>query len=196
MNALPPSYSQSIPSDITKPGDIDTIHDTNTIHEADTVHDTYIVHQVDSSLSLIIDPTTLQVGFDQSCFDGLDELLIYDPLEAFTEACWLDAVGHSSSSMRVSTPTQSLSKPTVRRKPLPPVTPITRERDAHVDESLSYYKEERVSMSPVGYEVISSTSPPPSEQISPWSVSKIHLIAYLNVYFAELCSPTVFSRKC
>jgi len=187
MNALPTSpRAQSIPSDILKADDTDTGDiDTDTA-------DTDTVFEANPSLSLVLDPTTLEVGFDQSCFDGLDDLLLHHPFEAFTEACWLDAVGPSS---RVTTPTQFLNTPTGRRKlPSPPVTnPLPQKCDADVDESWPHYKEERISMSTIGIEITYSASPLSSEQKSPWSVSKIHLIAHLIPILRDdalpLCSP-------
>lgn len=142
VNTLPtPSYAQSIPSDISQLGDTDTVHEIDSMHEADP------------SLSTILDPTTLEVGFDQSCFDGLDHLLIHHPFEAFAQAFWLDAVAPPSPSLRASTPSQILNKPTGSRKlpPLPLTIPILEEPEVNVDES--YH--------------------PCSAPRSPWSVSKI-----------------------
>ena len=108
MNALSHTRSQSIPSDVTKP-DNDTFRETVTIHhETNAIHedDAITVDEAHLLLSSILDRTTIAAGFDKSCFDGLDELVIHDPFEAFAEICWLDAVGHngSTSSMRVATP--------------------------------------------------------------------------------------------
>jgi len=173
-NALPPYCPQIIPSDISKSGDTDTFHDSytiheiNAIHEADAIHEANAVHEADTVYEVdieansvflsVLDPTTLAVGFDFSCFDGLDENLIHDPLEAFAEACWLDAVGASSSTVRASTPTQLLNKPVGRRKPVPVTIPIPEERE--------YHYEERAPTSPVGTGVISSASSPRPEQNS------------------------------
>ena len=199
MNALPHSRTQSIPSDISKL-DTDTFretvtihHETNAIHEleADTVDEAYLL------LSSILDPTTLQVGFDQSCFDGLDGPIIHDPFEAFTEMCWLEAIGPngSISTTRVTTPTQLLNKHTGRRK-LPSLTVTTqtpKERDGDVGRDLTYtnYDEDPISPSDIGIDFTSNASLR-SEQNLPWSVSKIHLIAHLIFLF---CGITLFSRK-
>jgi len=171
MNALPHSRSQStqsIPSDITKP-DTDTFRETVAIH-----HETNAIHEdeadpVDEAtllLSSFLDPTTLEVGFDQSCFDGLDGSVIHDPFEAFTEICWLDAVSHhgSSSTMRATTPTKLLNKPTSRRK-LPSLTittPIPKERDG-----LTYtnYDEETISSSDIRFDVTSNASLRPEQNL-------------------------------
>ena len=199
MNALPHSRPQSIPSDVTKP-DNDTFRETVTIHdhhetnaipedEADTVDEANLL------LSSILDPTTLEVGFDQSCFEGLDDPVIHDPFEAFAEVCWLNAVGHnaSTSTMRASTPTQLPNKPTGRRK-LPSLTvtsPIQKERGGDVGKDLTNYNEKPISPSDIRINVTSSTSPRPEQNLL-WSVSKIHLIAHLISLF---CGITLFSRK-
>jgi hypothetical protein len=156
MNALSHTRSQSIPSDITKP-DTDTFRETVTIHqETNAIHedDADTIDEGNLLLSSILDRTTLMAGFDQSCFDGLDDLIIHDPFEAFAEMCWEDAVGHNGStpSMRATTPTQQLpNKPTGRRK-LPSLSGITRistERDGDVGKDRTYtnYDEEPVSPS-------------------------------------------------
>ena len=187
MNALSHTRSQSIPSDVTKP-DNDTFRETVTIH-----HETNAIHEDDADtideahllLSSILDHTTLMAGFDKSCFDGLDDLVIHDPFEAFAEICWQDAVGHngsSSSTIRVTTPTQLLNKPTGRRK-LPSLTGVTRiskERDGDVAKDRTYtsYDEEPVSPSDVKIDVTSCASLHPEQNLR-WSVSKIHLITHL-----------------
>ena len=192
MNALPHSRTQSIPSDITKP-DTDTFRETVTIHH-DTIHedDADTIDEASLLYSSILDPTTLEVGFDHSCFDGLDGPVIHDPFEAFTEICWLDAVGHkgSTSTMRASTPTQLPHKPTGRRK-LPSLTittPIPKGRDGGVGDLTYTNYEEPISPSDIRIDVTSSASLHP-EQNSRWSVSKIHLIAHL------ICGIALFSRK-
>ena len=184
MNALPQSRTQSIPSDITKP-DTDTFRETVTIHhETNAIYeDADTVNEVDLLLSSVLDPTTLEAGFDQSCFDGLDDKVIHDPFEAFAEICWLDAVGNnrSTSAKRSTTPTQLLSNPTGRRK-LPSLTVTTRiskERDGEVAKDRTYTNqdEEPVSQSDIRSDVTSSVSPR-QEQNLLWSVSNIHLIAH------------------
>ena len=178
MNALPQSRTQSIPSDITKPDGTDTIHET--IHEPTP-------DEANPLLSSILDPTTIEAGFDQSCFDTLDELLIHDPFEAFFETCWLDAVGHNNS-MRVSTPTQLLTKPTGRRKlpPLPVTSQITEERVEDISQFLTYYTdtEEEPASLPVDRIEANPSAPPCSEQDAPWLVSKFRLIARLICLFS------------
>ncbi|KAF8802643.1 hypothetical protein BYT27DRAFT_7341300 [Phlegmacium glaucopus] len=177
MNALPTSHRvQSIPSDIPRPDDGGTNGGTDNTDSDDTdigdidTADIDTILEPNSSLSLILDPTTLEVGFDQSCFDSLDDLLLHHPFEAFTEACWLDAVGPSSPT---STPTRFPNKPTGRRKlPSPPVTnPSSEKCDPDVAESLTYYKEERISTSTIGVDITYSASPLRTEQKSPWSTT-------------------------
>jgi hypothetical protein len=179
MNALPQSCTQTVPSDITKPDGTDTIHET--IHEA-------TLDEANLLLSSILDPTTIEAGFDQSCFDTLDELLIHDPFEAFFETCWLDAVGHNKS-MRVSTPTELLTEPTGRRKlpPLPATSQITEEPVEDISQFLTYYTEEPDS-SPVDRIEANPSAFPFSEQDAPWSVSKFHLIAHLICLFCGYLS--------
>jgi len=167
MNALPQSCAQSIPSDITKPDGTDTVHGSVTTHEANMIHEA--VDEANSLLSSILDPTTLEVGFDQSCFDALDELLIYDPLEAFLDACWLDAIG-DNESIRVTTPTQWLTKPAGRRKlpPLPVTSQKPEERDGDVGQTLTHPKEElHTSPSAIRIEVTPTATQLP-EQNQPW----------------------------
>lgn len=36
----------------------------------------------------ILDSTTLEVGFDQTCLDGLTAELLYTPTNAFAQSCW------------------------------------------------------------------------------------------------------------
>jgi len=62
-----------------------------------------------SLLSMCFDPTTLDIGFDYTCLDGLDDMLLHNPMEAFAEACWEDAVRVSTHPDRTSTPTPSLT---------------------------------------------------------------------------------------
>ena len=73
-NALPHSRAQSIPSDITKTDGTDTMHEIDT----DTMHEAHVVNETNSLYSSILDPTALEFGFDQSCFDGLDDFLIHE----------------------------------------------------------------------------------------------------------------------
>ena len=78
---------QSVPTDISRP----------------------VVNGEDAAslLSTCFDPTTLDIGFDYTCLDGLDDLLLHNPMEAFAEACWEDAVRVSTNPDRTSTPTPS-----------------------------------------------------------------------------------------
>lgn len=156
-----------------------TIHETNTIHEANTMHDSDTAHEADTmDLSSILDPTTLEIGFDWSCLEGLDDFLIHDPLEAFSEACWSEAIEQNepAPSTRIATPTRLLHKPAGPRKlPSPPVArQIAEEYDGDASEILKSYREEEPTSPSIGNEVTFSASSLP-EQKSPWSVSKIHL---------------------
>lgn len=180
MNTLPHSRTQSIPSDITKP-DADTFRETVTIHhETNAIHEDEAdtVDEANLLLSSFLDPTTLEVGFDQSCFDGLDGSVIHDPFEAFTEICWLDAVAHhGSSTIRATTPTKLLNKPTSRRK-LPSLTVTTPIPKEHVGLRYTDYDEEPISSSDIKIDVTSNASLRPEQKLLR-SVSKIHLIVHL-----------------
>ncbi|KAJ6514892.1 hypothetical protein C8R47DRAFT_494711 [Mycena vitilis] len=39
-----------------------------------------------------IDRTSLDIPFDHSCFDALDEQLLYHPTQSFADVCWAEAV--------------------------------------------------------------------------------------------------------
>jgi hypothetical protein len=167
MNALPHSRTQSVPSDITKP-DTDTLRETITIH-----HETNTIHENEAAtanllFSSFLDPTTLEVGFDQSCFDDLDDLVIHDPFQAFAELCWLDAIGKNGSAptMRATTPTQLHNKPTGRRK-LSSSTVSTPKRNGKILTN-TYYDEEPVSPSDNRIDIISGASLRPEQNLL-WS---------------------------
>ncbi|RDB25165.1 hypothetical protein Hypma_007982 [Hypsizygus marmoreus] len=52
-------------------------------------------------LDAVLDRTTLDIEFDRSCLDGLDDELLYRPADAFTAMCWAEAVdeqGHPHDS--------------------------------------------------------------------------------------------------
>ncbi|CAA7260393.1 unnamed protein product [Cyclocybe aegerita] len=86
-------------------------------------------------LSSILDPTTLEVGFDASCFDGMDDLLISSPLDAYAELCWSDGVvAHSRSQSEPITfaPYRRAAAGQCRRRRMRPAF-VT--RDASSDES-------------------------------------------------------------
>jgi len=46
-----------------------------------------------------IDRTSLDIAFDRSCFDALDEQLLHHPVQSFADVCWADAV-HDISNER------------------------------------------------------------------------------------------------
>lgn len=72
----PACCSQKVPIDVLSKRE----------HDIDTVNET-TVHSL-SELALVLDPTSLEFGFDRSCLDGLDDCLAYSPVEAFKETCW------------------------------------------------------------------------------------------------------------
>jgi hypothetical protein len=125
--------SQKLPTDVSKRGDVDTL-------------------EVNLSLSAIFDPTTLDFGFDHSCFDGLDDLLVYSPMEAFSALCWTDGIHERDSSIQVpSRSTPSPSKGAGRSQNLRPLlvsSPFADESDTDSDECLTFTEESR-SHSPV-----------------------------------------------
>ncbi|KAF8161487.1 hypothetical protein B0H34DRAFT_381656 [Crassisporium funariophilum] len=91
------SASPASPCVINIPSDVPAVP-----HAPDT--DTVIQSNFD--LSSMFDPTTIGVGFDESCLNGLDDLLIHSPMDAFAEACWTEAIGSPSRrSVCASTPT-------------------------------------------------------------------------------------------
>ncbi|KAJ7931767.1 hypothetical protein B0H13DRAFT_1857735 [Mycena leptocephala] len=45
-----------------------------------------------------IDRTSLDIAFDHSCFDALDEQLLHHPTQSFADVCWADAVSDVSNA--------------------------------------------------------------------------------------------------
>ncbi|KAF9012713.1 hypothetical protein BDQ17DRAFT_721836 [Cyathus striatus] len=73
-----------------------------------------------SVLSSLFDPTTLHVGVDLTCLEGLDDELLLCPHDAFAAICWADAV-----RVRQATPVRTLapshaSTPTLAPAPAVP----------------------------------------------------------------------------
>ncbi|KAF9523867.1 hypothetical protein CPB83DRAFT_651833 [Crepidotus variabilis] len=100
---------QPIPSDVTEEDETDI----STVDERRT----------SASLSQIFDPTTLAIGFDISCLDGLDDRLIYTPKESFVDWCWSECVGTPPSETakvveECRTPTPSTLKVKLDRRSL------------------------------------------------------------------------------
>ncbi|KAF9558110.1 hypothetical protein CPC08DRAFT_709839 [Agrocybe pediades] len=90
--------SQIFPSDISRSGDSELI--------VQEVPESPVTHSY--SLPAIFDPTTIEVGFDLTCFNGLDDTLIYSPRTAFEELCWDEVVETDCdviSEVPASTPT-------------------------------------------------------------------------------------------
>ncbi|KAJ7504152.1 hypothetical protein B0H11DRAFT_506020 [Mycena galericulata] len=44
-----------------------------------------------------IDRTSLDIPFDRSCFDSLDDQLLHHPIQSFADICWADAVQDTTS---------------------------------------------------------------------------------------------------
>ncbi|KAH9485750.1 hypothetical protein JR316_0002665 [Psilocybe cubensis] len=113
--SLSPS-TQSFPSDVTRPS-----------HE-----DSDTIMEMNLSLSAIFDPTTLEVGFDTSCFDGLDDTLIYSPMSAFADVCWEDGL---VAEPPVLPTTEKRSAPA----PAPTPTPIPAPTQSFGDRKSPYF---------------------------------------------------------
>ncbi|KAG6866687.1 hypothetical protein C0991_000797 [Blastosporella zonata] len=47
---------------------------------------------LDSTISAVLDRTTMEVGFDLSCLEGLDDQLLSFPINAYAAICWAEAV--------------------------------------------------------------------------------------------------------
>jgi len=139
MDVRPTSpSSQKVPIDVSTPGDGDT------------------VLAAALSLSVILDPTTLEFGFDHSCFEGLDDLIVYSPMDAFSEFCWEDAIHEHHDSNRASSPTplpfkspgriQSVRSPLVN-------SPTTSESDTDSDECLTFMEDDATHSPIIGMDV-------------------------------------------
>jgi hypothetical protein len=107
------------------------------------------------SLSVILDPTTLDFGFDESCFEGLDDLLVYSPMDAFSEFCWANAI-HEDDSDHASSPTPSPVKSDGRiqnvRSPLVN-SPFSDESDTDSDECLTFMEDDKTHLPIIGKDV-------------------------------------------
>ena len=59
-------------------------------------------------MARILDPTSLQYGFQEKYLQGLDATLLYSPLESFASACWEDVIDNRRDGGRDSPETGSL----------------------------------------------------------------------------------------
>lgn len=50
--------------------------------------DAIIEDNISRALPLILDSTSIDIGFDASCLVGLDDTLLESPFAAFTDLCW------------------------------------------------------------------------------------------------------------
>jgi hypothetical protein len=64
--------------------------------------------------NLILDQTTTDAGFDIECLDGLDEMLLFSPVDAFAAVCWDTAIQIPSKPSLLPTP---LMKPLLKQRP-------------------------------------------------------------------------------
>lgn len=138
-----------------------------------------------SSLSVILDPTTLEFGFDESCFDGLDDLLVYSPMDAFSEFCWGNAI-HEHDSDHASSPTPSPIKSDGRiqnvRSPLVN-SPFSDESDTDSDECLTFMEDDKTHSPIIGKDVKSVGEFP-------------SYVSYIYPFFCLLANAIAkFSRK-
>ncbi|KAF9479368.1 hypothetical protein BDN70DRAFT_878852 [Pholiota conissans] len=103
--------------------------------------DVETVLEVPESISLILDPTSLEFGFDQSFLEGFDDLLAYSPTEAFEEMCWAEATYHVSD--RISTQPHPQKTGGHRRQTRSPLAANTSsESDTDSDDSLTFKEED------------------------------------------------------
>ncbi len=72
--------SASLPRSQTVPVDVRRADSVSSLAEAEV------------SWDLVLDRTTLDVGFDIECLDGLDDMLLLSPFDAFTTECWAFAI--------------------------------------------------------------------------------------------------------
>jgi hypothetical protein len=92
-------YSQTIPVDVIKSDEKESIWDDGT------------------SLLDVFDPTSLDIDFDHSCLETLDDQLLLHPMDSFVDICWAEAVYDDAD--RVTTPTGwSTSSSTARHDQL------------------------------------------------------------------------------
>lgn len=79
--------------------------------------------EVDVSWDLVLDRTTLDVGFDVECLDGLDDTLLLSPFDAFTADCWDAAIQPPPKPLSKPRPkalvVQKSTVPFPRRRPAP-----------------------------------------------------------------------------
>ncbi|KAJ3559611.1 hypothetical protein NP233_g11223 [Leucocoprinus birnbaumii] len=72
----------------------------------------------DACWDLIIDQTTLDVGFDFECLDGLDDMLLLSPVDAFEAVCWDTAIQLPPQPRSRPLP-KPLAKPLQKPRPRP-----------------------------------------------------------------------------
>lgn len=113
-------YLQSIPIDVSE-----------SLDESDLIAGDAHVH------TSIFDPTTLSIGIDSSCLDGLDELLLYSPTDAFAATCWADCVHSAPTRVHVRSPTSVRPTKPLTRVPLV-IDFSSDESDSDSDECRTY----------------------------------------------------------
>ncbi|KAF8959953.1 hypothetical protein BDZ97DRAFT_1366668 [Flammula alnicola] len=166
MDTQPASpCSQKFPSDVSKrEPDVETV---------DTVLGATLC------LSLIFDPTSLDFGFDHSCLEGLDDLLVYSPTEAFEESCWTEATHSHSDRMSTAVPfpfPPSSKKSMRRRRTRSPLVTSSSSDDSDTDsdECMTFKEDAHLD---ILNDAVSSGMNPVGE--FPSYVSNVHVVVEL-----------------
>jgi len=74
------------------------------VSPAISVIDTTFDDRTPASFHEILDSTTLAVGFDQSCLEGLTADLLYTPTNAFAQSCWDILFPEQDPELELKTP--------------------------------------------------------------------------------------------
>jgi hypothetical protein len=102
-DAPPDSYKQTVPVDINR---------------ADSV---FSLMESDIYWDLVVDRMALEIGFDVECLDGLDDLLLISPVDAFATVCWDNVIRPTPKPQRQplprSRPERKSTVPFPRRRP-------------------------------------------------------------------------------
>ncbi|KAG6886321.1 hypothetical protein C0993_006731 [Termitomyces sp. T159_Od127] len=110
------SYSQSVSSDIIRFDNLE------------------IVAPIASSIVAALDPTTLEVAFDHSCLEGLDDQLLNFPTDAYAAICWAEAVNDPKDVPR----DRFLGSPPALGGQFPPSDRLSDESDSDTEECRTF----------------------------------------------------------
>ncbi|KAF8627760.1 hypothetical protein AX17_006125 [Amanita inopinata Kibby_2008] len=61
----------------------------------------------------VLDSTTLEVGFDPTCLQGLTQELLYSPFDAFAESCWATVSPDFEDPPLYDPPSYTVAAPTI-----------------------------------------------------------------------------------